>query len=164
MSLWHHHPHVRTGAELTLGERAADKMRNSMGSWSFIFVFVAVMLGWAATNTLLMQRVLHHRAFDPYPYILLNLLLSTLAGLQGGILLIASKRADQISSELAQHDYQVNTDSLRYHVVQAQVLVKLADAVAGVTLTADERTALLAPPTIPLPPLSGRDDEWPAVR
>ncbi|HEV2346452.1 MAG TPA: DUF1003 domain-containing protein [Actinocrinis sp.] len=164
MSLWHHHPHVRTGGDLTLGERAADKMRNSMGSWTFIFVFVTVMICWAGTNTLLMQRVLHHQAFDPYPYILLNLLLSTLAGLQGGILLIASKRADQISSELAQHDYQVNTDSLRYHVVQAQVLVMLADAASGVTLSDEQRKALLAPPTIPLPPRTAQDDEWPAVR
>lgn len=158
MSLWHHHPHVRTGAELTLGERAADKMRNGMGSWAFIFTFVAVMILWAGTNTLLMQRVMHHQAFDPYPYILLNLLLSTLAGLQGGILLIASKRADQISSELAQHDYQVNTDSLRYHVVQAQVLVMLADAAPSVRLTDEQRTALLAPPTVPLPPLSVQPD------
>lgn len=164
MSLWNHHPHVRTGGDLTLGERAADKMRNSMGSWTFIFVFVTVMICWAGTNTLLMQRVLHHQAFDPYPYILLNLLLSTLAGLQGGILLIASKRADQISSELAQHDYQVNTDSLRYHVVQAQVLVMLADAASGVTLSDEQRKALLAPPTIPLPPRTAQDDEWPAVR
>lgn len=164
MSLWHHHPHVRTGGDLTLGERAADKMRNGMGSWTFIFVFVTVMICWAGTNTLLMQRVLHHQAFDPYPYILLNLLLSTLAGLQGGILLIASKRADQISSELAQHDYQVNTDSLRYHVVQAQVLVMLADATSGVTLSDEQRKALLAPPTIPLPPRAAQDDEWPAVR
>lgn len=154
MTLWHHHPHVRTGGELTLGERAADKMRNGMGSWAFIFSFVGCMLAWAGTNTLLMQRVLHHQAFDPYPYILLNLLLSTLAGLQGGILLIASKRADQISSELAMHDYQVNQDSLRYHVVQARVLAKLADKY-GVELSDEERTALLAPPSVPLPPVNG---------
>jgi uncharacterized membrane protein len=156
MSNWRHHPHVRSGAELTLGERAADKMRNGMGSWAFIFTFVAVMLVWAGTNTLLIERVLHGKPFDPYPYILLNLLLSTLAGLQGGILLIASKRADQISSELAQHDYEVNVASLRYHVVQSAVLAAVAEK-AGVELTGEQRAALLAPSPIPLPPVDGAE-------
>jgi uncharacterized membrane protein len=108
---WHHHPGVRTGDQLTFGERAADKMRNGMGSWAFIFLFLTAMLVWAGTNTLFIGRALGHKAFDPYPYILLNLLLSTLAGLQGGILLIAAKRADQVSSELAQHDYEADCRS-----------------------------------------------------
>ena len=49
--------------------------------------------------------------FDPYPFIILNLVLSCLAAMQGAILLIAARRADQISAELAQHDYDVNTES-----------------------------------------------------
>lgn len=108
---WHRHPGVRSGSELTRGERAADRLRNGMGSWAFIFGFVGAMLMWAALNTLVLPKLLHTRAFDVYPYILLNLLLSTLAGLQGGILLIAAKRADQVSSELAQHDYEADVAS-----------------------------------------------------
>jgi uncharacterized membrane protein len=111
-SLWHKHPGVRSGKDLTVGERAADRMRNMMGSWPFVFSFFAVMIAWAVVNTLLLQRVAHHKAFDPYPYILLNLFLSMLAGVQAAALLIAAKRADAISSEIAIHT-EKNTDDLK---------------------------------------------------
>ena len=101
---WHRHPAVRSGKELTRGERAADAMRNRMGSWGFVFGFLVFMVVWATLNTVLLAT----GAFDKYPYILLNLFLSMLAGLQGAILLIAAKRQDQIASELALHDYQTN--------------------------------------------------------
>ena len=97
---WHKHPAVRSGDQLTLGERAADRMRNTMGSWPFVFCFFAIMIIWALVNTVLFQRVLQHKAFDPYPYILLNLFLSMLAGVQAAALLIAAKRADAIASEV----------------------------------------------------------------
>lgn len=103
---------MRSGDQLTLGERAADRMRNVMGSWPFVFGFFAVMIIWALTNTLLLQHVLHHKAFDPYPYILLNLFLSMLAGVQAAALLIAAKRADAVSSEIAIHT-EKNTDDLK---------------------------------------------------
>jgi uncharacterized membrane protein len=70
------------------------------------------MIVWALVNTLFLQRVLHHRAFDPYPYILLNLFLSMLAGVQAAALLIAAKRADSISSEVALHTSN-NTDDIK---------------------------------------------------
>ena len=116
---WESHPGVRTGDRLTAGERAADKMRNSMGSWPFVFVFVAVMIIWAVVNT----AVLHGSAWDPYPYILLNLFLSMLAGLQGAILLIAAKRADQISAETALHTL-TNTELLKTLIEQNTDLTK----------------------------------------
>jgi uncharacterized membrane protein len=109
---WHKHPGVRSGAELTRGERAADRMRNIMGSWPFVFGFFTVMIVWAVVNTLLIEHVLDHKAFDPYPYILLNLFLSMLAGVQAAALLIAAKRADAISSEVAIHTER-NTDDLK---------------------------------------------------
>ena len=79
-------------------------MRNSMGSWRFVAGFIAFMLLWAALNS----WVLATQAWDPYPYILLNLFLSMLAGLQGAILLIAAKRQDAIAAAMAQHDYDTN--------------------------------------------------------
>lgn len=109
---WHQHPGVRSGDELTLGERAADRMRNLMGSWGFVFGFFAVMIAWAGLNTWLLEHVLHHKAFDPYPYILLNLFLSMMAGVQAAALLIAAKRADAISSEVAVHTAN-NTDDIK---------------------------------------------------
>lgn len=111
-SHWHKHPGVRSGAQLSRGERAADRMRNMMGSWPFVFGFFAVMIAWALVNTLLFEHVLHHKAFDPYPYILLNLFLSMMAGVQAAALLIAAKRADAISSEVALHTAS-NTDDIK---------------------------------------------------
>lgn len=109
---WHKHPAVRTGDQLTLGERAADHMRNSMGSWPFVFGFVGVMAIWAIVNSVFyLGGSDGQHGFDPYPYILLNLMLSMVAGLQGAILLIAAKRSDQVSSELAMHTFD-NTNQL----------------------------------------------------
>ena len=107
-SPWHRHPGVKTGEELSRGERAADHMRNVMGSWPFVFCFIATMVAWALLNTIFLGKVLHHKAFDPYPYILLNLFLSMLAGLQGAILLIAAKRADAVAAQQALHHLSVS--------------------------------------------------------
>lgn len=92
--------------KLTVGERAADRMRNGMGSWAFVLSFLAFMIVWAIINTT--PGVRH---WDNFPFILLNLFLSMLAGLQGAILLIAAKRADAISAAMAEHDYQTNRDA-----------------------------------------------------
>lgn len=96
-SPWELLPGVRTGDELTKGERAADVVRNKMGSWGFVAGFTGFMGLWAVINVVGFAN----RGFDPYPFILLNLLLSTLAGLQGAILLIAAKRADAVAAEQA---------------------------------------------------------------
>ncbi|MFZ9627853.1 MAG: DUF1003 domain-containing protein [Ilumatobacteraceae bacterium] len=102
---WHHHPGVRSGDRLTLGERAADRLRNGMGSWGFVFSALVFLTGWMLGN--------RGVGFDKYPFILLNLILSCLAAMQGAILLIAAKREDQISSELARHDYETNVEAER---------------------------------------------------
>lgn len=101
----HHDWHEEHLQNLTVGQRAADLMRNGMGSWPFIGIFVSLMLLWALINTI----VLHNDSWDPYPYILLNLVLSMLAGLQGAILLIAAKRQDAISAAMARHDFETDT-------------------------------------------------------
>ena len=122
-SKWHLHPGVRSGEELSFGERAADRMRNAMGSWPFIFIFFGVMISWALVNTWLLQRVLHHRPFDPYPYILLNLCMSMMAGVQAAALLIAAKRADAISSEVALHTSK-NTDDIKLLIQESTDLLQ----------------------------------------
>ena len=103
ISHWAYHPAVRTGPELTLGEKAADKMRHGLGSWSFVGGFVMLMAVWMCINGSAL-------AWDPYPFILLNLMLSTLAGLQGAVLLIAAKRADAIAAALAKHHLEVSEE------------------------------------------------------
>jgi len=106
---WRRHPGVRSDEQLSRGERAADKMRNSMGSWGFVFGALAFLAVWMGVNIVIVRS--GQKAFDPYPFILLNLVLSCVAALQGAILLIAAKRSDQISSELAQHDYEADIAS-----------------------------------------------------
>ncbi|MCB0975698.1 MAG: DUF1003 domain-containing protein, partial [Actinobacteria bacterium] len=70
---WHRNPAVRSGDQLTLGERAADKLRNGMGSWAFVFGGLLFLAGWMIGNG--------NHGFDPYPFILLNLILSCLAAM-----------------------------------------------------------------------------------
>jgi uncharacterized membrane protein len=75
-----------------------------MGSWAFVLGSLGVLGLWIWFNGT--------EGFDPYPFILLNLVLSCLAALQGAILLIAAKREDQINSELAVHTFQVDQENL----------------------------------------------------
>ena len=102
----HRNWHQQHKDNLTTGERAADKMRNGMGSWRFVFFFILFMAAWAALNT---TGLVHH--WDKYPFILLNLFLSMLAGLQGAILLIAAKRQDAISAAMAENDFRTNVQA-----------------------------------------------------
>ncbi len=117
MSAWSKHPGIRTGASLSRGERAADTMRNGMGSWPFVFSALGFLALWMAYN--------RGTGFDPFPFILLNLVLSCVAALQGAILLIAAKREDQISSELAQHTYQIDQENLELTRAVHELSVKI---------------------------------------
>lgn len=112
-SHWHKHPGVRSGEQLTRGERAADRMRSVMGSWPFVFGFFTIMIIWAIVNSVFYLGGKNGKhGFDPYPYILLNLFLSMLAGVQAAALLIAAKRADAVASEIALHT-EKNTEDLK---------------------------------------------------
>jgi uncharacterized membrane protein len=106
MARWHEHPATKkfSKEQLSIGQRSADVLRNAMGSWPFVFGALAFLAVWMYFNS--------DGAFDPFPFILLNLILSCVAALQGAILLIAAKREDQINSELAIHTYQVDQENL----------------------------------------------------
>jgi uncharacterized membrane protein len=106
MNRWDKHPATeKFGDEkLSVGQRAADRMRNGMGSWGFVFGSLLFLAIWMVFN--------YNGSFDPFPFILLNLLLSCVAALQGAILLIAAKREDQINSELAVHTYEIDRENL----------------------------------------------------
>jgi len=122
-SNWHGHPGVRSAEQLSLGERAADKLRNGMGSWGFVFSALIFLAGWMIGN--------RNVGFDKYPFILLNLILSCLAAMQGAILLIAAKREDQISSELAHHDYETNVEADRIVKAIHQLTVEMHEHIVG---------------------------------
>ena len=106
MARWNEHPATRRfgKAHLRFGDRAADFIRNGMGSWAFVLASLAALAIWIWFNGT--------EGFDPYPFIILNLVLSCVAALQGAILLIAAKREDQINSELAVHTFQVDQENL----------------------------------------------------
>ena len=125
---WEFHPGVRTNNDRTLGEKAADAMRLGMGSWSFVFGFTGLMVAWAIYNSTA------RKPFDPFPFILLNLMLSGLAGLQGAILLIAAKRADRISAELAAYHLAVSESTKQMLADHKTLLEELRsrDVVASV--------------------------------
>jgi uncharacterized membrane protein len=89
---------------LTFGEHLADRIAEFGGSWTFISIFGGVLLGWIAINSLLLLR----RPFDPYPYILLNLVLSCLAAIQAPVIMMSQNRQESKDRLRAEHDYQVN--------------------------------------------------------
>lgn len=90
----------------TFGERLSDQMAALGGSWGFIIAFLLFLATWIVLNTALLGP--RHEAFDPYPYILLNLFLSTLAALQAPVILMSQNRQAARDRLEAQHDYEVN--------------------------------------------------------
>jgi uncharacterized membrane protein len=88
---------------LTVGERLADKVASFGGSWTFLILFAGVLLFWVGLNSLALAR-----AFDPYPYILLNLFLSMLASVQAPIIMMSQNRHAAKDRLQATHDYEVN--------------------------------------------------------
>jgi len=113
---------MRSADQLTRGERAADLLRNGMGSWGFVLSALAFLAGWMIANG--------SEGFDPYPFILLNLILSCLAALQGAILLIAAKRADALSRALAEHDYETNLEAFAIIKDIRQLTIEIHGATA----------------------------------
>ena len=109
---------------MSLGDRVADRVAQFGGSWTFIMIFGGVLLTWMLINSV---QLLLHRPFDPYPFILLNLVLSTLAAIQAPIIMMSQNRQSAKDRLHAEHDYEVNLmaemeirdlhdklDSLRY--------------------------------------------------
>ena len=98
------HPNLRTD-ERTTGQRLADKVAEIGGSWGFISAFGIVLAVWMGWNIV---TVVWGLAFDRYPFIFLNLMLSMLAAIQAPIIMMSQNRAAQRDRENAEHDYVVN--------------------------------------------------------
>ena len=104
--------------KVTFGQKAADAVAKFAGSWAFIFSFISVMIIWIVLNVLLAVN-----AFDPYPFILLNLVLSCIAAVQAPLIMMSQNRQEAKDRERAESDYKINlkteliTDELYKKVV-----------------------------------------------
>jgi uncharacterized membrane protein len=90
---------------LTFGQKIADRVAAFGGSWPFIIIFASIMTVWMSVNVITLANLNH---FDPYPFILLNLALSTVAALQAPIIMMSQNRQSTKDKLLAENDYQVN--------------------------------------------------------
>jgi uncharacterized membrane protein len=115
-----HLPRHLSGEKLTPGQRLADQISSFGGSWPFIILFFLVLLSWIGLNSFILARL--GKAFDPYPYILLNLVLSMLASLQAPIIMMSQNRQSQKDREQALADYEINLKAeLEIHLMHEKV-------------------------------------------
>ncbi len=91
-------------SRMTLGERLADRIADFGGSWTFISLFLGMLVIWMGINT----WILLTKPFDPYPYILLNLVLSCLAAIQAPVILMSQNRQEAKDRLRSEHDYEIN--------------------------------------------------------
>jgi uncharacterized membrane protein len=91
-------------AELTFGQRLADKVATFGGSWTFIITFFSFIIIWMVLNAWFLAT----HQFDPYPFIFLNLLLSCLAAIQAPIIMMSQNRQEQKDRQRSEHDYKIN--------------------------------------------------------
>jgi uncharacterized membrane protein len=96
--------HAEFMAEASFGDRLADSIARIGGSWGFILAFLAFLVVWALANTVLLTR----DAFDPYPFIFLNLVLSMIAAIQAPIIMMSQNRQSERDRFFAAKDYEVN--------------------------------------------------------
>jgi len=104
--------------KLAFGQRLADKVAEFGGSWRFIIIFAMILAVWIVINSV----VLLTRPFDPYPFILLNLVLSCIAAMQAPIIMMSQNRQEAKDRLRAEHDYQVN---LKAEIEIRQLHIKL---------------------------------------
>ena len=97
--------------KLTVGQRIADRVAAFGGSWRFIILYSSILIVWMAGNTFLLARYSSGAQFDPYPYILLNLMLSMTAAMQAPVILMSQNRATERDRFAAEQDFRVNLKS-----------------------------------------------------
>ena len=90
----------------TFGQRMADKLALFAGSWKFIIMFGIILIVWITSNIILLSK-----AFDPYPFILLNLVLSCVAAMQAPVIMMSQNRQEEKDRIRAQNDYKINLKS-----------------------------------------------------
>ena len=93
--------------EITFGQKLADKVAEFGGSWGFIIFFMTFLVAWILLNVFWLS----HHGFDPYPFILLNLILSCIAAIQAPVIMMSQNRQEEKDRERAKKDYKINLKS-----------------------------------------------------
>lgn len=122
----------------TTGERVADSVAARVGSWPFIITQSTLLLIWIAYNGYIAVKVLRGESFDPFPFILLNLVLSFQAAYTGPIVMMSQNRQASKDRDMAEHDYEVNQKSYEHLMWQNDQILQLLQAL--------NRTPTAAPP------------------
>ena len=146
----HEHRIVSTNAEddfqakATTGQRVADGIAKVGGSWSFIICFLLFLVAWAGLNTVILTRA---EAFDPYPFIFLNLVLSMIAAIQAPIIMMSQNRASERDRFFAAKDYEVNLKAeievmALHHKIDMAVLTELQELRAEMARLSEEVRAI----------------------
>lgn len=102
------HPIFKLHNRRTLGQKAADKVTLIAGSWTFILTLFGFLIFWMILNSYIFIQYLEGNPFDPYPFILLNLVLSCLAAIQAPIILMSQNRQTQRDRIKSEFDYRIN--------------------------------------------------------
>jgi uncharacterized membrane protein len=121
------------GKQRTSGERIADAVAARVGSWPFIIVQSTLLLLWILGNALIIRDWLGGKPFDPYPFILLNLMLSFQAAYTGPFVLMSQNRQAARDRDEAEHDYEVNREALDLLKQVREEQRKIGEAVAKMT-------------------------------
>ena len=106
--------------QFTLGQHIADKMAKVAGSWAFIITFLVILFVWISSNVVLLAS--SGKTFDPYPFILMNLILSCLAALQAPVIMMSQNRQEEKDRLRAKNDYKVN---LKSEIIVEDIHLKL---------------------------------------
>jgi uncharacterized membrane protein len=120
----------RQAEKNTFGQRAADNVAQFVGSWKFIIIFSVIFLLWVSSNL-----VMATRAFDPYPFILLNLALSCIAAIQAPLIMMSQNRQEQKDRRRQENDYKVN---LKTEIIIQDLHIKLDRMLTTQTLILEE--------------------------
>ena len=119
----------------TFGQRAADAIAKFAGSWAFIFAFTGMLLLWMIVNTLLAAK-----AFDTYPFILLNLVLSCVAAIQAPLIMMSQNRQEEKDRRRAENDYKVNAILARQSALEKRMAEEGKQAESSTVVQKAEKT------------------------
>ena len=148
---------VEMEAKSTIGQRIADKVASFGGSWTFIIIYLTFLVAWMAFNTFVLVhygRGEEGAQFDPYPYILLNLMLSMTAALQAPIIMMSQNRAAEKDRLAAEQDFKVNLKSelMLEELIRKQRLRDAQMDQLNQTLAVSQATTQTKRPEQPAPP------------